>query len=460
MTRAPLPPSRANVVFGYFLVSMAVTFSAGSSSLKSIFLFLSGAFILCMQKEFFTANRRKHTTLLKSALVVFIVVIFSQWLWLFAVYPIAEAKIMHIFITFMPHTKLLILLMTFCVLVVAVLFNIKENSKGKIEKTFFSLSLLYLILMAFSLCIFCDPPIDTYGVFQMAGRNLHHGKNPYGISYPNVYYHSDEAAFLNNIHKDPLYQKPTLYHPFDYFPGILPFLWLADFWGDIRFLFLLFHFGFALLLFVLSEGKKEGALWSLLHLLNPVSIYLLIHSLLDPLLTLSLGLSIFCLVRKKNLLLSLIFGYMLCIKQYAVFLILAFWRFLEKKTLLFSLLVSCSILFLAWLWSPADFVRGALIRPLGTPPRDNVISFFALLSQSGMTPLFWRWMPLVCTAPFIILSTRKTHLSSMLYYSGMVYFMLFFFSHMAAINYYYFALAFIPLSQVLPDELNTEKNTP
>lgn len=454
MTRTLLPPSRANVVFGYFLVSMAVSLSEGYFSTQSVLLLLTGIFLFLRKKEIISLNSTQYKNLLKGTLVIFIAVIFFQWLWLFSAYPVAEEKLRHIHITLTPSAKLLVLVMTLCLFVTAVIYVVREP-RLKIKNIFFLTGILYLALMGFSLCIFHDPPIDAFDLFQTAGEGLHKGLNPYELLYTNIYHHSNARQLVH----DPRYQNSSL-DAFDYFPGIFPFLWLADFWGDVRFLFLLFHFGFSLLLFSLAGGEREGALWALLYLLNPITIYLLTHSFLDPLLVFSMGLFVFCMVRKKDFYLPLIFGYTLCVKQYAVFLPLVFWRFLSRKVLFFSLLAGMFFLSLVFLWSPSDFAHDVILRPFRMLPREDGLSLYAFLYHFKKAPLSWHALPILSISVFIVLSSRKLHLKHMLYSTGIAYLLFFFFSHVAFINYYYFALSFIPLSQVLPSEINTAKNTP
>lgn len=438
-TRPSLAP--ANVLTAYFIITLALFLSNGYFSMLAFFLLSGGILLFFIRLKAFHVTDKSEILILRGALSLFMLLMLIKLNWLFFIYPVVMMKFRLLHVTFSAFSKFFIQTCMLALFACAALLPMLKPLNKSRRLFFFFMSFLYLAVMGIVLCLFSNPPIDIFDLFQKSGEGLRRGENPYSLLFPNMYY----GTGMNTITHDPRYHKPVL-DSMDYFPGIFPFLYI-NIWGDVRFLFLIFHFFSALFLFLLARGNEKGTLWALVHLYNPVNIYLLVYSFLDPLLVVSLCAATFCLARKKEALLPFALGYTLCVKQYGVFLLFAFLRNLSKRMIFTALTFSAVILGIAFLWSPDDFTHDALLRPLETLPRADALNLYTFLHHIGKAPSSWSGISFLAAVLFFLVPLKKENISHALFSTGVVYFLFFMFYRVTFFNYYCFALSFIPLSQ-------------
>lgn len=450
-------PDMLNTALGFLFVALAAALSEAQFSITAVMLLAAGMMLLFAKNKAADSRRQKRAMIAFVIPVLLALTLMLQWLWFFASYPILMKKFRHVSGVVAPSAELFILGVTACLLAAAFascLLSALSASEKKLSAAFFTLFLLYVTMMAAALCVLHDPPVDAFDMFSIAGKSVRKGKNPYSVTYPNLYYNPAGNARIRGLARDPRYQTPTL-DAFEYFPGIFPFAALGSLWGDIRFMFLLFHAGFALILFILAARKKEGVLWASMFLLNPAAAYVMVYSFLDPALVFFTGCFVYCIARKKSLLLPFALGYLLCLKQYAVFLLPVFRRFIPNKTVALSLLVCAIGLFSVFILSPSDFIHDTVHRPFQMFPRGDGLSFYSLLYHFNAAPASWRFPSLLCAFLFFIPLFRRMNLPQSLHFAGRTYLLFFFFLYMAFVHHYYFALSFIALSQVTDEVLTS-----
>lgn len=157
------------------------------------------------------------------------------------------------------------------------------------------------------------PFIDVF-VFQSDGVDaLLRGENPYAITFPNIYGHS-------LYYGERLVAGGRLQFGFPYPPLSLYFSVLGKvLGGDPRYAQLL-AMTLAAGLMAWTRGGRLGAGAAALYLLTPRGFFVLEQSWTEPFLVLLLAATVFCACRFPRAL-PYVFGLMLAVKQYTVFLV-------------------------------------------------------------------------------------------------------------------------------------------
>lgn len=191
------------------------------------------------------------------------------------------------------------------------------------------------------------PKIDVFDQLSIGSAGLLEFKNPYQLTFPKV--HADQIPVL-----------------FGYFPGsvliLSPFKLL---FGDHRMIFAMADIGSAFLLFKLLNkrminDKKNivAEIVPLIFLYNPISLFVIEQSWLEPLMTFFTFLFVYLLIRNsKSLLPYLVLGLALTIKQTMMIILLPLffklrWKFSQ---LLLTGALAAAIIIPFILWSPQDF---------------------------------------------------------------------------------------------------------
>lgn len=442
-----------NVLAAYFLITLAVTLSNGHFTVFSFFITAAGLSLLWLPCRSFPVSRKNEMRFLRAALVLFsLLILFKMNAVFFSLPPLLE-KFRHLRIEYASAGKFILLLLPGMMATASFFYAVLIPLQKKTFLFFAFMCLLYLAAASLALCVFYDPPIDVYDMLMAGGEAFRKGRNPYAMQFANLYYSREVQTVFN----DPIYHKEFLDF-FSYFPGVLPFAALGSLWGDARFAFLLFHFGFSLVLFLMADGGERGALWAALSFINPVSLHLLLNAYIDPLLAAVMALSVFCLLKRKRLYFAILAGYMISIKQYSVLLIPLFFKFSGGKMFLVVMGTFLLAVFPFFIVSPEDFIHDAVRIPLHVPPRADGLTLWAFFHHYGMTFHGRLYLSLFVMSLFFILPARTTSPGNTLLHAGRLYALLFLLSNYAFINYYYFALSFLPLSQLFHETKDRAPN--
>jgi hypothetical protein len=262
------------------------------------------------------------------------------------------------------------------------------------------LLVVYLLLGVWILQRSTEPFIDVF-VFQTQGPDrLLHGGNPYAMTFPNIYGHS--LWYGEGLVKDGRLQFGFPYPPLS--------LWLSTLArvvaGDPRYAQLLatvLSAGFM----AGSRGGRIGAGIAALYLLAPRGFFVLDQSWTEPFLVLFLSASVFCACRFPRAL-PYVFGLLLAIKQYTVFLVPLAWLLLPEprrqawdfawRAAAVGLAVSLPLVLI----DVGAFLRSVVTLQLYQPFRTDALSYLAWWVHQGhpQPPL---WVPFAAVAVVLAL---------------------------------------------------------
>lgn len=230
------------------------------------------------------------------------------------------------------------------------------------------------------------PRIDLYTIQQLGAAHLLAGRDPYAVTYPNIYTAKETLAFFGA----PLTE--LRYYPY---PPLSLLVTTAGFWlaGDVRVSFLGLHLATGALLYAMVRRRSGSMAVGLLamHLLSPRGLFVLEQSWTEPLLAA-------CVAAWAALMLAggragkrwaevVLLGLVFSAKQYSVLLVplLLFQRFrpawsrAARSTALAAGLAALGLLpFL--LWHPADFIEDLILFQVRQPFRHDALTLPALFS--------------------------------------------------------------------------------
>lgn len=211
---------------------------------------------------------------------------------------------------------------------------------------FFYLLFFAILLRIFMIISSPQPRIDVYNSLELGSKSLLELKNPYTLTFPKIYPN----------------QIPTLY---GYFPGsaviLMPFTLLL---GDPRYAYVFADFGSAAILFLILKNlnKKDqqlAELMPLIFLYNPMSLYVIEQSYLEPLTTFFLFLFVYLYLRNKVSVWPFVaIAVSLTIKQSMILVLLPLLlklRVTIKQLAVFTFMVAL-VIGPFFLWNPKEFI--------------------------------------------------------------------------------------------------------
>lgn len=221
------------------------------------------------------------------------------------------------------------------------------HTRSSIFTFIFKYKYQFLLITAILLRFFMirsspSPIIDVFDQLKYGSLGMVSLQNPYQMTFPKIY----------------TVQNPT---SFAYLPGSLfflaPFVILLN---DPRYGIALGDIGFAIVLYLLLKKSDpiKGQLLSLIYLFNPMSLFVIEQSWLDPLTAFFIAIFIYTFIKNKNSIIPFILiGFGMSIKQnIAIFFPIALIKLeLKLKQVIWMALIPLVIIVPFILWSPTDF---------------------------------------------------------------------------------------------------------
>jgi len=221
--------------------------------------------------------------------------------------------------------------------------------------------------------------IDVFTFQQDCAKALLHGVNPYTITHQNIYTTEDVAR---NYAPGIVYDG-VVHWGYPYPPSTLLFAIPGFLLGDVRYSQVAAVVLSAFLLAGLRRNRVSK-IAALVILLNPMSIWVEMHSWVEPFVLLALTATIYA-AECKRWWLPVALGVFLSSKQYVLVGVPLFWIIaapyawrervkLGVKTCLAALLVTAPLA----LWNFHEFIKGTIFNLSGQPPRLDSLSWIAV----------------------------------------------------------------------------------
>ncbi|WP_157775535.1 hypothetical protein [Melittangium boletus] len=298
---------------------------------------------------------------------------------------------------------------------------------------------LYLLLGVWILQRSTSPNIDVF-VFQVQGSDmLLRGGNPYAMTFPNIYGHS-------LWYGEGLVKNGRLLFGFPYPPLSLLFSTLSRaVMGDPRYAQLV-AMTLAAGFMAWTRGGRLGAGAAALYLLTPRGFFVLDQSWTEPFLVALLSASVFCACRFPRAL-PYVFGLMLAVKQYTVFLVpLAFLLLPEPRRQAWGFLWRAGVTALGVslplvLVDVKAFLHSVLMLHVHQPFRMDALSYLSAWAAAGHPPPPI-WIPFAAVSVVLGLCLWRAPRtpSGFAAATAMTYITFFAFNKQAFCNYYYFVV--------------------
>ena len=300
--------------------------------------------------------------------------------------------------------------------------------------------LLYLLLGAWVIAHAPEPAIDVFIFQQQGSAALLDGRNPYAITFPNIY--GDDPVYGPGLVNGDRLAFGFPYPPLSLFLALPGYL-IA---GDHRYAQLL-ALGVAGALLALARPGRLGALAAVLLLFSPRIFFVLEQGWTEPFAILLLAATVCCACRWPRAL-PVALGLLLAVKQTLVFVPLlvpllrgglAHWR--ESWPLLWraaavALVVSLPLA----LGAPRDFVWSVVTLQIYQPLREDALSYVAWLARSGMPAPTWLAFAMVLLAAALALWRAARTPAGFAAGVALAFLAFFAFNKQAFCNYYFFVL--------------------
>jgi hypothetical protein len=322
MTFAPL--------ISLFFSTIITTYYRGFFSYSGFALVLCLFFLLCI---YFFKKKSSHPRENLRPFLAFLLIA-TYTLFLFNNAGIYQTEII-------PSVFLEALPIFFLPLIISYLFDDDHvDSKSKIKR-FWLLFILAIVLRFLMIFASPKPVIDVYTVLKEAPLSLLQGKNPYDISYSQVYPGAPNDSYS--------------YWPLSFLLQI-PFVTIFN---DPRILLAAADILSGLFLYLLGKRKTAAELLTLIYLFRPNSNFILEQSWLVNLEFLFLILSFYALTKKAHLLAGIFLGCLIAVKPHYFpvipFILVSF----EKTKKLFVGLAATLIIFVCpfLFWNAPVFLQ-------------------------------------------------------------------------------------------------------
>ena len=286
-----------------------------------------------------------------------------------------------------------------------------------------------------------EPHIDVFVYERQGARELLAGRNPYAMTFPNIY-----GAAAYNAYGVGLVDGDRLRFGFPYPPLAL---WLTTLGealvGDPRYAQLT-AMALAAGLMVLANGGWVGTGAAALFLISPVGLYVLENAWTEPLVLLFFAGSVFCALHRPRAL-PFVLGLLLVSKQYVVLLLpllplLVPGRVLLRRRFLVSAALTATMVTvpLAIIDLPA-FLHSVVALQFRQPFRPDSVSYLVWWSKGGHPPPSAARAFLAAGAAIALALWRAPRTPAGFAAASALVFLVFFaFSKQAFTNYYSFVI--------------------
>jgi hypothetical protein len=286
-----------------------------------------------------------------------------------------------------------------------------------------------------------NPFIDVY-VFQRDGINeLFAGRNPYAMTYPDIY--GGSTAYGEGLSVNGRLTFGFPYPPLSLFLAIPGHLF-----GDVRYSQLVAMTASGALMAFARPGRL-GALAAALFLFTPRGLFVLEQSWTEPFLVFLLSATVFAACRRATLV-PYLFGLFVVAKQYLVLVVPLAWLILrrplpDKKELgrwtLKALAIGAAVSVPLALWNPSAFITDVVTLQIYQPFRSDSLSYSANAVRLGGSP--WpTWLAFIAAMLAVGVSLLRAPRTPAGFAGAvaLTYFGFFAFNKQAFCNYYYFVV--------------------
>lgn len=285
-----------------------------------------------------------------------------------------------------------------------------------------------------------QPHIDVFYFQRDSCAALLHGKNPYTITFPNIY--GDATPFYGpHVSAGGRLQFGFIYPPLSLLLALPGYLL-----GDFRYSQLFAIEGSALLM-ASMRGGTTGSLAAALFLLTPRSIFVLEQGWTEPYVVFLLAATIFAACRAPRALPYLL-GLLLCVKQYLFLAVVpsAFivpWRDRSRLTafVLKAAATAAAVTLPLALWDPRAFWFDNVGFQLQQPMRTDALSYLVWFSRDRASP-YPVWISFLVTGVVTALAAWRLPRTPAGVAAGVAAASLAFFatSKQSFTNYYFFVI--------------------
>lgn len=411
----------------YLFLTFAYIFTKGFFSFPGAFIILLSYFLLLASlnlKKNKPASSNNITNFSRQILLIFFILSFLLYGGMYQIFPrLVFLSQMLLFISLGLYTVVFLNLNIFS-------FLKKHN--------FSILVLIAITLRAFMIISSPSPYIDVFEKLTQSAKLIIFFKSPYQLIFPQMY-------------------KGIIPDAFVHLPAVFLFLTPSFYlFSDIRFAYLLFDLLVALLIAKKLNFKKDNSslprVFSLLYLYNPISLFVLEQSWLEPLLLGLIFLTVYFYHKKTNYY-PLTYGILLATKTIitpGIFYFSLLKKFNFRKMLTSVLIASFLILPVAAIGFNdflADIFFAFFSKSRNSAPIKIALTFPNLLKNlTGIDYLKIKSIKILILIqslilfylPLIITKFKKVSPSKLLHLLAAAYLGFYFFAFQAFCNYYYF----------------------
>lgn len=320
----------------------------------------------------------------------------------------------------------------------------RQEKTASWQKVGYGLLAIALFLRLFMIWTSPKPTIDVFEFLRNGVYDLASGKNPYSSVYPDIY-------------------PGRVFDYYNYLPGSIlvtaPFVLLMN---DPRYALVVAEVLTAFLVGKLSGRGEKGIMLAVTFLYNPMALYLLEQSYVEPLIVFWLTLTAWLVAKKKFWLAGMAFGISLSIKQHvSLVLPLVFGlvsTFFGKARFVFvavALAVASLVVAPLALWNAKDFLHDVLFVLIELPPRYDALNVPSLFLRLGVGLDSYLWGGAVLFSLFWIYRQKTNSLARFFYFSSLTFFSFFLFNKWAFLNYYYLVSQLFLLGVVFGESRET-----
>lgn len=282
--------------------------------------------------------------------------------------------------------------------------------RALIRRAFLCVLLVYFALNLLVLRFHHHGPIDVILWENDSARTLLHGGDPYGSAVTHVDVNPPERHFYPGIAFNGVVHVGFTYPPLvllSVIPGYIA--------GDVRYSFL-FVVGLSAVIMFYIAPNLNGLAAAILFLFLPKTTYVLTYGFTDPLIVVTLALTIACALRSPRWL-PIALGLFFSSKQFTVVAVplaaLLLPEFSWKKYLLLLMQAGAviGVLLLPFLlWDPSGLWFDLAGFHLAVPMRADALTFSAILVSHGFrsVPGWFAVLAITCAAGFALKYAPRT----------------------------------------------------
>jgi hypothetical protein len=298
--------------------------------------------------------------------------------------------------------------MAVCALVVLSAYLCTHLRASLVQARFQILLVCFLVMGIAVLRNSPQPWVDVWVVQQGGAQALSLGRDPYSMSYPNIY-----GALTSKMYAPQLLQNNRLI-AYAY-PPLTVLLNLPAFslFGDIRVVSLLAMVGAAFALARALQGPT-GELAGLFILFQPRSFFVLEQAWTEPLVLAAFAFALWAVLRapRQWVLLGLALGLLLASKQYAPLLLLPLFLLIAPeqrwRSLGLAAALVCAVTLPFLIWDAQGLFRGVVQMQFLQPFREDALSLLALYQhRTGAPPPFGAAPAFVAAAVVLAVTLRR-----------------------------------------------------